>query len=171
MENKTSLIRIMRMLHRNVGYYLIGFVIIYSLSGVLLIYRDTDLLKQETVVEKNLPKDTDPAKLGEILRIRKFNIIKEENNIFYFENGSFDRSTGQVLFTTKEPLPVLQKINSFHKLSSKDGLHWVSLGIGILLFFMAISSFWMYKKGSKTLKRGILIAVAGLITALAVVFI
>ena len=34
----------MRFLHNNIGFFIVGLVVIYSLSGILQIYRDTDLL-------------------------------------------------------------------------------------------------------------------------------
>lgn len=171
MENKKTLAQMMRILHRNVGYYLIGFVLIYSLSGILLIYRDTNFLKKEISIEKTLPTDTDPQKLGELLKIRNFNISKEENNLVFFETGSFDRTTGKAVYTVKEPMPFFQKFYSFHKQSSKNPLHWISLIFGVLMVFMAISSLWMFKRGSSALKRGIYLTLAGLLTAFFLVFI
>ncbi len=34
----------MRFLHNNIGFFIVGLVIIYSLSGILQIYRDIDFL-------------------------------------------------------------------------------------------------------------------------------
>lgn len=171
MEQKRTIHYYMRVLHRNIGYFLIGLVIIYALSGIILIYRDTDLLKTEVTVEKNLPANTDPSKLGEMLRIRDFKISKTEGNIVFFENGNFDKSTGLAKYVTKEPLPFVNKFLSFHKPISRKPLHWVNLLFGISMLFMAISSFWMHKKGSALFRKGIYIAAAGFIIALVLVFI
>ena len=41
-KEKKSIHYYMRGLHRDIGFFLIGLTLIYSISGVLLIYRDTD---------------------------------------------------------------------------------------------------------------------------------
>ena len=40
----------MRIFHRYAGFFIFGFVILYGLSGIVLIYRDTDFMKQEKKV-------------------------------------------------------------------------------------------------------------------------
>ncbi len=37
----------MRVIHRYLGFFLVGIMAVYSLSGIVLIFRDTDFLKQE----------------------------------------------------------------------------------------------------------------------------
>ena len=44
----------MRSLHRDIGFFAFGLVVIYILSGIVLIYRDTDFLKREVTVERQL---------------------------------------------------------------------------------------------------------------------
>ena len=36
----------MRIVHRYLGFFMAGIMAVYAISGVLLIYRDTDFLKQ-----------------------------------------------------------------------------------------------------------------------------
>ena len=42
----------MRLLHRYIGYFMAGIMAVYAISGVLLIYRDTDFQKEKKI-EKN----------------------------------------------------------------------------------------------------------------------
>ena len=42
----------MRVLHRYLGFFLAGIMAVYAISGVILIYRDTDFLKSEQVFEE-----------------------------------------------------------------------------------------------------------------------
>ena len=44
----------MRLLHRYIGYFMAGIMAVYAISGVLLIYRDTDFLKKEKKIENKL---------------------------------------------------------------------------------------------------------------------
>ena len=39
-----------RIMHRYVGYFVFGLVIIYSLAGITLIFRDTEFMKKEKEV-------------------------------------------------------------------------------------------------------------------------
>ena len=40
--------------HNKIGFFITGLVIIYSLSGLVQTYRDTDFLKHEVTNEKDL---------------------------------------------------------------------------------------------------------------------
>ncbi|MEQ1587790.1 MAG: hypothetical protein ABL895_18030 [Cyclobacteriaceae bacterium] len=44
----------MRVYHRYLGYFLAGIMAVYSISGITMIFRDTDFLKRETQVERTL---------------------------------------------------------------------------------------------------------------------
>jgi hypothetical protein len=52
-KKKISITQVMRALHRDIGFLVVGLIIIYSVSGLVLVFRGTDLLKVETVIEKN----------------------------------------------------------------------------------------------------------------------
>jgi len=45
--------RSMRITHHYLGFFLVGIMSIYALSGTLMIFRTTDLLKKERTIEKN----------------------------------------------------------------------------------------------------------------------
>ncbi len=59
-----------RILHRYLGYFLAGIMMVYALSGIALIFRKTDTFKvsiqKEIIVESGL----DATALGETLSIR-----------------------------------------------------------------------------------------------------
>ena len=60
----------MRLLHRYIGYFMAGIMAVYAISGVLLIYRDTDFLKKEKKIEKKLVFFFFTDKLGKELKTR-----------------------------------------------------------------------------------------------------
>ena len=155
----------MRLLHRNVGFFLIGFVIIYSLSGIVLIYRDTELLKKDKKIITELQAGLKSYEVGSALKIRDFKTLKTEGNMIYFQSGSYNTSTGKAEYTVKELVFPFNKLTGLHKTASKNALHWFTLAFGIALLFMAISSLWMYKTVSRTFRIGILNALAGFIIA------
>ncbi len=163
MELKKPVNYYMRALHRDIGFFVIGLTIIYCISGILLIYKETAFLKTEKNIERHLSPGIEEQKLGIILHIKNFNVLKTEGDIVYFRNGTYNRTTGIANYSA-EVLPLLlEKFNSLHKSSARNISHWFSLVYGLLLLFLALSSFWMYSPGNKLFRRGIYIAGSGLI--------
>jgi hypothetical protein len=170
-HGKKSVNYYMRLLHRNVGFFLIGFVIIYSLSGIALIYRDTDLLKKEKKIITNLPAGLTSVEVGSALKIRDFKALKTEGNMIYYQSGSYNTSTGKAEYNVKELVFPFNKMAGLHKTASKNILHWFTLAFGIALLIMAISSLWMYKTVSRTFRIGILTTFAGITIAVILLFV
>ncbi len=167
MEQKTkkSLNQHARTLHRNIGFFIVGLVIVYSLSGIVLIYRDTNFLKREAFVEKKLSPNLTGAELGPALQVRNFKIEKTEGDIVYFQNGTYNKATGDAAYSTAELSPLIKKLTDLHKTPSKNIKHWFTLVLGGLLLFMALSSFWMFNPGTKFFRKGIYMAGAGIMAA------
>jgi hypothetical protein len=118
-----------RSLHRDIGFFLVGLTLVYVLSGILLIYRDTGFLQ------------TTPVEVG------------------------MGQHRGHTYVAWVQPFVDL------HKANSKKGVHWFTVTYGVLLGFLAISSFWMLKPGSVTYKREVAFAVLGVVfVALVIAF-
>jgi len=165
-KQKRTLNHYMRALHRDIGFFVVGLIIIYSLSGIVLIYRDTDFLKHEAQIEKKLSPDLQASELGQMLRLKDFKVLKTEGDVLYFPNGTYNAKTGLAEYTQKE-LPLwLSKFSELHKTASQNPVHWFTTIFGVLLFFLAISSFWMFKAGTMQFRRGIIIAGTGIAFAL-----
>jgi hypothetical protein len=165
-KEKDSITHYMRLLHRDIGFFVIGLIVIYSISGVILIYRDTNFLKHETLVEKKLSPNMDLSELGKVLRLRDFHVLKTDGEIVYFQNGTYDKETGVAKYSAKE-LPLwINKFNNLHKSSGGGLVHWFTTVFGILLLFLAISSFWMFKPKTKLFRRGIYFAASGILVAI-----
>jgi hypothetical protein len=167
MENKEkkSINYYMRLLHRYLGFFFVGFVLIYAFAGITLVFRDTDFLKKERNVKVNLPADTKPADLGPALRLREFRILKTEGDVIYFQGGTFNTASGVAEMTVKELIFPLNKFTNLHKTPSKNPFHWITLAFGIVMLFLAISSFWMFNSKSKVFRNGLYIILAGFIFA------
>jgi hypothetical protein len=161
----------MRSLHRDIGFFIIGITVIFTLSGIMLIYRDTDFLKTEVKNQKELAPGLDAAKLGENLRMREVKITKTEGDIVYFQNGSYNTVSGHAEFTVKTAVFPLNKFMDLHKTMTKKASHYFIALFAGSLFFLAISSFWMFKPKTKTFRRGIILSVAGFVVAFLLLFI
>ncbi len=134
----------MRVYHRYLGFFLAGIMAVYAISGIVLIFRDVDFLKVEKQVAKKMPADFKIEELGKALRIRDLKILKEENNIVYFKQGTFDKTTGVAQVTTKEFPFLLEKLTKLHKADTKEPLFFLNVFFGLSLLFFVISSFWMF---------------------------
>ncbi|WP_261511040.1 hypothetical protein [Chryseobacterium paludis] len=161
----------MRITHRYLGYFLAGIMAVYGVSGVLLVYRDTDLLKKEKNYSTIVGKDLSEKALGKELKIKNFEIESKVGNIAYFKQGAYNMTTGEAKYVKKELPFVLDKMTKLHKAQSKDTLSPLNTFFGVALFFFVISSFWMFNPKTKAFKRGMIFTVAGLIISIILVFI
>ena len=161
----------MRILHRYLGFFLAGIMAMYALSGIVMIYRNTDFLKQEQLVERTLKPNASYEELGKALRIRDFKPTKTEGDIVYFENGTYNSKTGQASFTTKELPFVLNKMTQIHKATTKSPLYFLNIFFGVALFFFVISSFWMFRPQTKVFKYGLYYTIGGIILTLIMLFV
>lgn len=161
--------KIIRSLHRDLGYFAAGIIMIYAISGFILVFRDTDFLKHEVTVKKELSKDIKGSELGNILKIKNFNILNENEAGVLFNNGAYNKNTGEVEYTINELVVPFNYLTKYHKMLSSNSISWVAMVFAAILFFQAISSFWMFPKNNKNFLRGIIIAGIGLLTAIIVI--
>jgi hypothetical protein len=54
LKPERSINHYMRVLHRDIGFFVIGITIIYGISGIVLLYRDTHFFRNEITIEKEL---------------------------------------------------------------------------------------------------------------------
>lgn len=160
----------MRCLHRDIGFVVVGLTIIYALSGILLTYRSTDLLKKETTVNVQIDKGLEAGELGKALRMRFFQIERQTEDTVFFRGGSYDRGSGMATYTQLKYPTVIEKLVELHKLSSQNIMHILAVVYAVLLFFLAISSLFMYRPGTRLFRRGILLTVIGVVIALIMTF-
>ncbi|MBF6642969.1 hypothetical protein [Chryseobacterium indologenes] len=161
----------MRITHRYLGYFLAGIMAVYALSGILLVYRDTDFLKNEKKYDKVLAKYLTEKQLKKELKMKGLEVEKTEGTVLHFKKGTYDAATGKAQYSKMELPFVLDKMVSLHKSQSKDAISPLSVFFGVALFFFVISSFWMFNPKTKAFKRGIKFTIAGLIISLILLFI
>ena len=168
---KKSLNQLMRAWHRDIGFFIIGLVIIYALSGIALIFRDTDFLKHNIKFEKKLLQNLNSSELRKSLHMKDLKVTNTKGDTLFFENGLYNKTTGVAQFSMKEYIFPFNRFINVHKVKSKDSIHWVNTIFGLVLLFMVFSSFWMFKKGTVFFRRGLIIAIAGVLFALILFFI
>ena len=160
-----------RVYHRYLGFFLAGIMTIYALSGTLMIFRTTNFLKQDKITEREIGANLPAEELGGKLFIRDLKVLEEDANTITFAQGSYDKTTGVATYTVKELPFVLQKLERLHKATTNSPLYFLNIFFGISLLFFSISAFFMYTKTNKVLRKGVIVAIAGLVFAVIIVFI
>lgn len=153
----------MRVLHRDIGFLMIGIIVIYSISGVVLTLRDTDYFKTEKQIEQQLEPNLKPSEVRQALGIRRFNVQNETSENIIFSSGTYNKETGLTIYTISELPFILEKFNALHKSSSNSITGIFSVIVGTLLLFLAVSSLWMFKTCSQHFKRGMMFTGAGIV--------
>lgn len=161
--------RVMRALHRDVGFLLIGLTIVYCLSGIILVFRNTDFLKSAETIETTISAGLTGDQVGEALRLRHLRVTAEDEETIRFDDGVYNKQTGTVTYTQSAYPETVELLNRFHTQAGGTLGSVLATVYGSLLLFLAISAYWMYKPGSRLLKRGVLLSVGGAVVAIAVV--
>jgi hypothetical protein len=161
----------MRVYHRYLGYFLAGIMTVYAVSGIVLIFRDTEFLKSEKQIVKKLEPNIKPEELGRALRIRDFKVESINGNIVSFKQGTYNSETGAASYASKELPFVLNKLTQLHKASTSHPLYFLNIFFGLSLLFFVVSSFWMFLPKTDVFRKGAYFALAGIILTLLLIFI
>jgi len=161
----------MRAAHRDIGFFVIGLCLLYGTSGVVLIYRGTNIFKRETPIKRNIGPGLDASSLEASLRMKDFEVLRTEGDSLCFrygqrEDGRYNRATGEASYTSQEYPRWLNRIIALHKVNSRSFKSRFSAVFGVLLAFLALSSFWMFEAGSKRFRRGLCLSAAGIAGAI-----
>lgn len=161
----------MRLFHRYLGFFMAGIMAVYALSGILLIFRDTDYLKKEKQITENIEANLSSVKVGKAIKTRDLEFTAQRNDTSFFKQGWYIAATGDVHYIKKELPFVLDKFVQLHKAKSAQTLAPINIVFGLSLLFFVISSFWMYPLKSKIFKKGMIFTLAGLALALILLFV
>ncbi|MGE4422863.1 MAG: hypothetical protein AB7D39_11255 [Pseudodesulfovibrio sp.] len=168
---KRTLTRTMRSLHRDIGFLMIGLTLMYCLSGIVLIYRDSGFLKFENHVETDIDRGLTSKELEAALHLRRITVERLEAGVIHFNNGEYNVLTGHASYTLQEYPWLVRKFNALHLSPSSSAMHYFGIAYGLLLIFLALSSLLMYKPGTKSFRRGITLSSAGVAMAVMLMFI
>lgn len=169
-KRKTPFSFQMRIIHRYLGYFLAGIMAMYAVSGIIMIFRETDFLKNEVVTVRELEPNLTGGELSPKLRMA-VKVDKKEGDILYFKDGKYNQKTG-VAEVKKMQLPfVLEKMERLHKATTDSPVYFLNIFFGASLLFFVLSAFWMYTPKMPVFKKGMYFATAGIVLTLVLVFI
>jgi hypothetical protein len=158
-----------RQYHRWLGFFLAGIMAVYSVSGILLIFRNTDFLQYDYISEQQLSPNLDSITLGQDLRIRNFKVEAETPQNIIFKDGEYNKVSGIATISKKDYPAPLAKLVKLHKANTNSPLFFLNITFGLALLFFVISSFLMFMPRAITYKNGLKIAAGGVMFALLVV--
>jgi len=170
MEN-TNVNRKLRVYHRYLGYFLAGIMAVYAISGFTMIFRDTNFLKSDKQIERQLRPNIKTEDLGRELRMRDFKVQKEEGDIIQFEQGTYNRSTGLAKYTSKEWPFFIEKLTRLHKADTSSPLFFLNVFFALSLLFFVISAFWMFLPKTTIFKKGLYFTLAGVVLTIILIVI
>ncbi len=161
----------MRVYHRYLGFFLAGIMAIYSISGIIMIFRETSFLKKEVHKVMTVAPNLKNEEIGPAIKIKNLKTTEEVGDIVKFKEGTYNRTTGEADFTVKELPYLINKITKMHKATTKDPLYYLNIFFGLSLFFFVISSFWMFMPGTTIFKKGMYFTIAGMALVLIMLFV
>jgi hypothetical protein len=161
----------MRVYHRYLGFFLVGIMALYSVSGIIMIFRNTNFLKSEKLIERQFPPNVKADDLGRMLRIRDFKVLEENEQTITFNIGTYNKETGIANYKSMELPTLVSKLENMHKATTDRPLFFLNIFFGLSLFFFVISSLWMFLPGTDPFKKGMYFMIAGLVLALIMVLV
>lgn len=172
--------KMLRVLHRDLGYFIVGMTIVYALSGIFLNHRhdfNPDYKIFITDFQVDIPKhfkNTEEEVENIIHSVNDDVIYKKHylNNQGYIKvfiaNGEvvFDPVSGQGTMQYLRKRPLIFSLNKLHKATLGTVWKWVSDVMAVILLFVAISGLFILK-GKRGLKRwGWWLTIAGIVVPL-----
>lgn len=97
----TKLHMAFRKYHRWLGFFLAGIMGVYAISGVLLIFRPTDILKYEQTNEYQIETQLNSQAAIQQLRVKGLKANGESDTQVEFNYGHYDKSSGLAVITKK----------------------------------------------------------------------
>jgi hypothetical protein len=161
----------MRVLHRYLGFFLAGIMAIYAISGVVMVFRNTDFLKKERSYTKVVDTNLNAEALGQAIRIKGLKPTSEDGYKINFKEGTYDKTTGEVTYTKKELPFILDSMTKMHKATTNSPLYFLNIFFGCSLLFFVVSSFWMFRPQSSIFKKGLYFTLAGIVLTLIMLFV
>ena len=160
----------MRIFHRYLGFFLSGIMAVYAISGIVMIFRETEFLKSEREIERQLAVDLPDAEVGSTLRIKEFKVERSEGSLIYFREGSYDKKTGLAKYKSKQLPYVMDKMTKLHKATTNRPLYFLNIFFGVALLFFVLSAFWMFMPKTEVFRKALYFALGGIVLTLILVF-
>lgn len=172
--------KLLRILHRDLGYFIVGMTLVYTLSGIFLNHR-YDFNPDYHIIAADFQSGIGPGtqidkevivreleKLDSRLVYKKHFMNNQGNLKVFVENGEvvINPLTGAGSMNYLQRRPVIFEMNLLHRASAGTLWKWISDGMAVILFFVAVSGLFLLK-GKRGFNRwGLWWTIAGIIIPL-----
>lgn len=167
-------------LHRDIGYLIVGLTVIYGISGIAVNHRQDwnpnyQINKEIQTIESITATDRD-AIVAEALQ--KLNLTVAPKNVFrpdpetiqlFFDKKTYtvDLPTGKVLKETTQPRRVLYEMNQLHLNTPKEAWTYIADLYALSLVFVSITGLFVLKGRTGITGRGAWLTAIGVVIPLA----
>ena len=169
-------------LHRDIGYFLSGLILVYCISGIAL--NHVNDWNPDFVIHKSTVALSRACTAGEITdeRIAEFTALVGEaspkvhdfptsNHVkIYYDNATLlvDLPAQTGMYEKVQRRPFIYQTNVLHRNSLK-GWKWASDVFGVLLIFLTVSGWFMLKGKAGLIGRGKWFIAAGMLPPVAAI--
>lgn len=144
----------------------------YSISGIIMIFRNTDFLKSEKIIAQQLKPNLETGELSAALRVKGgIKPEKTEGDVVYFAQGEYNAKTGMASVKKMELPVILDKMEHLHKATTDSPVYYLNIFFGLSLLFFVISSFWMFMPQTSVFKKGIYFTLGGIVLTIILLFV
>lgn len=171
-------------LHRDIGYFLSGLIIIYCISGLALNHVDDwnpdfVIVKQEIVIPKKISRsditETHIAEFSTLVKEKEYKLFDFPTNTLvkiYYDNATLqiDLETQKGLYEQLTRRPFIFESNIIHRNNIK-GWKWAADVFAVLLILINITGLFILKQKNGLLGRGKWFIAAGMIPPIVAVII
>ena len=173
-----------RSFHRDVGYFCVGLILIYAISGIAVNHIDSwnpsyVVTRSEQVIP-DLPADPESEefqkalaqKLGITTDFRSRVRDSQDEVLFFFEDSRvvWNQTKQQASVETTEKRTGLFFVNYLHLNKAKRAWTFVADLFAVLLIYLSISGLFMVKGANGFGRRGWILVTAGLVVPFAFYF-
>ncbi len=166
--------KLLRILHRDFGYFITGMVLIYSISGIALNHHK-DWNPHHTVVQESqeIEKARRSFNQQEVKSIlEKFDHVPVYKKHFIANNGMLKVfvENGMVMYNPESGFvemellikrPVFYQINKLHLAGTRKLWVWVADAMSVILIFVTISGLLILKGKKGITGRGLWLTLLG----------
>lgn len=166
----------LRVVHRDLGYFLVGITIVYAVSGFLLSHKNTfaatKTITSSACISKNIPKNGFIDECGNSTGLALTHCSEKNGFInFYFEGGRgvYDPGTGNLEYEKYVTNELMLFVNQLH-CNQKKGWFIIADFYALSLLFLAVSGLFIVPGRNGFAMRGIWFVLAGMVVIVFYVF-
>jgi hypothetical protein len=171
----------LRILHRDFGYFIVGIILIYAVSGILLNHRK-DFNPNFKIVAMDVqvqlppgpPFDEQALKpvieaIDDFVVFKRADITKQGDLKVFINNGEviLDPITGKGELEYLKKRAIFYEMNMLHKAATHGSWRWFSDAMMVILIFVTISGIFILKGKNGLKHRGWWLIIAGMAVPLA----